>query len=318
MKILIDYSGEHSEIPEKELQSVLAGESIRARVEERISARTILLDANTEEKRFLERLAFTKDASIIYAIGRNMEDIADSIYQQIKRKDSFRVVSESRMLAERLGDILYNKGLTVKLRDPKVKVTVRTIGDKYYAGIYVTRDRGYHNRRPQYRPYFHPTSMHPKLARALVNLGKVKAGDRVLDPFCGTGGILIEAGLMGMTPVGFDIDDKMVEGCKRNLRHYGITGSIEKGDATELKNVDADAIVTDPPYGRASFTSKKTSQLYDGIGQMAYRILPDGGRLVVTLPSKQKMDYPGFDLMDYFDVKVHKSLTRRIHVLRKN
>ncbi len=44
--------------------------------------------------------------------------------------------------------------------------------------------------------------MSPKLARCMVNLTGVKENDLVLDPFCGTGGILIEAGIMGARVIG--------------------------------------------------------------------------------------------------------------------
>ncbi|MFX1538587.1 MAG: THUMP domain-containing protein, partial [Promethearchaeota archaeon] len=43
------------------------------------------------------------------------------------------------------------------------------------------------------RPFFHPSSMNPLLQRTMVNLATLKFGEWLLDPFCGTGGALIEA-----------------------------------------------------------------------------------------------------------------------------
>ena len=161
--------------------------------------------------------------------------------------------------------------------------------------------------------------MHPKLARVMVNLARVRTGDTILDPFCGTGGILIEAGLMGMNPVGWDISDKMVSGCSQNLKNYGLDGRITQQNALEYSgSLKADAIVTDPPYGRASYTSEKdTSRLYNNFIERAQHLLKKKGFLIFMLPSSQKIIPKDFNVEAHYDVRVHKSLTRRIWILRK-
>ncbi len=78
--------------------------------------------------------------------------------------------------------------------------------------------------------------MSPKLARCMVNLTGMIAGDIVLDPFCGTGGILIEAGVMGARVVGADIDERMVEGTIKNLEYCGVKEyEIFQGDARDIE-----------------------------------------------------------------------------------
>lgn len=54
-------------------------------------------------------------------------------------------------------------------------------------------------------------TVNPKIARALVNLSGVKDKELFLDPFCGTGGILIEACMVGARIIGADVQDKMVK-----------------------------------------------------------------------------------------------------------
>ena len=39
----------------------------------------------------------------------------------------------------------------------------------------------------------------------------------IVDPFCGTGGIAIEASLLGLEVLASDLDSRMVEGTKSNL-----------------------------------------------------------------------------------------------------
>ena len=87
----------------------------------------------------------------------------------------------------------------------------------------------------------------PKLAQILLNLAagplqsKIEdlAGARVLDPFCGTGVILQEALLMGYSVIGTDIDERMVDYSRRNIKwlfekYPNLEGSvdIEPADAT--------------------------------------------------------------------------------------
>jgi len=79
----------------------------------------------------------------------------------------------------------------------------------------------------------------PKLAQIIVNLAvgqrEVK---RVLDPFCGTGVVLQEASLMGYDVVGTDIDSRMVEYSKDNLKWL----KNEYPDLSNITNVSvADA-----------------------------------------------------------------------------
>ena len=90
--------------------------------------------------------------------------------------------------------------------------------------------------------------MSPKLARCMANLARVKEGDTVLDPFCGTGGILIEAGLIGCKVIGCDIDWKMKKGTATNLEYAGITDyKTHVVDVRELEMYEeVDAVVTDP------------------------------------------------------------------------
>ncbi|MBW2993758.1 hypothetical protein KY317_04250, partial [Candidatus Woesearchaeota archaeon] len=73
-------------------------------------------------------------------------------------------------------------------------------------------------RKPHLKPGFHPVSLNPKLARAMVNLTGIRKGI-ILDCFCGVGGILVEAGLIGLKPVGYDIDQRMTDASRINLEY---------------------------------------------------------------------------------------------------
>ena len=93
------------------------------------------------------------------------------------------------------------------------------VDDAWFKVIGV-QDIDAYSRRDQARPARDAKvgMLPPKLAQVLINLcGPLKPGARVLDPFCGTGVVLQEALLMGYTPYGTDLSDRMVEYTKKNL-----------------------------------------------------------------------------------------------------
>jgi len=126
---------------------------------------------------------------------------------------------------------------------------------------------------------------------------------------------------MGMKIFGSDIDERMVDGCIENLKFYGICGEIRRANALNLKEnlqKPVDAIATDPPYGKSSFTSNKNlAEFYKNFLDSAAQILDAGKFMVIVLPHEYKLNFKGFTVREFHDVRMHKSLTRRIWVLER-
>ncbi|MFB6205099.1 MAG: TIGR01177 family methyltransferase [Haloglomus sp.] len=80
--------------------------------------------------------------------------------------------------------------------------------------------RDFGERQPTDKPFFQPGSMDPLLARALANIAGARPGRTLLDPMCGTGGLLLEAALVGADVVGVDAQRKMARGTRENLSYY--------------------------------------------------------------------------------------------------
>ncbi len=102
------------------------------------------------------------------------------------------------------------------------------------------------------KPFRTSSSLPSRLARALVNLvcpPPGGAGFTILDPFCGSGSILLEAQAVGAAALGMDRNFKMTGMSRRNLAHFGYQGTVISGDALDC-TLQADAVVTDLPYGR--------------------------------------------------------------------
>jgi len=317
MKLLFQFSGEHPGLPKAELLAVLEGEHLDYRIHDfQKKSRLMLVEIEKRTASFINRLALTKKSAIYVGASKTAEGAAQLLEKVLKKNKTFRVRGYSNSLDVELGGLLHEKGFVVDLHKPDVEVSTFEL-DGITVGINLPLKKNFEERKPQFRPYFHPTSMHPKIARVLVNLARVKKGDVVLDPFCGTGGILIEAGLIGCKMIGQDISNEMVEGCKRNIEFYGLMGRIKKSDTLKEKLPQADAIVTDPPYGRSSYSSDDVLLLYNNFIKKSHESVRKNGFAVIVVPNSIKPKLGRFKLIEKFDLRVHKSLTRRILVLRK-
>ena len=112
------------------------------------------------------------------------------------------------------------------------------------------------------RKFLGPTSTESELAFLMANQAKVKRGSVVLDPFVGTGGILIPATYFGGVCFGCDIDARILEGKQHNLYSNFAQYNLPP---PELWRMDVsprgnscfrcpdqgvfDALICDPPYG---------------------------------------------------------------------
>jgi tRNA (guanine10-N2)-dimethyltransferase len=206
----------------------------------------------------------------------------------------------------------------VNLKNPEVEYRAIISEDRCYFGkVLFTFDRGsFDVRNPGKRDFFHPGVMMPRMARTLINIGGVQAGDTVLDPFCGTGGILIEADLLGTRAVGSDFDPLMVQGSRLNLPG----SALMLADATDLPfcSQSIDAVVTDFPYGQSVCIKKADTmdRLYgDALGEIQRVLKPGKKAVVVTHRDISPIAAEYFTIVQRHNQRVHKSLTRRILVL---
>lgn len=95
------------------------------------------------------------------------------------------------------------------------------------------------------------TSLPSRLARAVVNL-VARPGERVLDPLCGTGVLVVEAARIGCEVEGSDLTWKAVRWARENFAALGLSGTFSRADALELEVGEPrpQVVVGDLPYGR--------------------------------------------------------------------
>lgn len=137
-----------------------------------------------------------------------------------------------------------------------------------------------------------PTTDKVKQA-CFVKLQFFLPGKKVLDLFCGTGAIGIEALSRGAESVLFvDKDFKSCNMTKQNLKNLGIDAKVVKCDAVKFAEVckeKYDLIFLDPPY---------KSGLYEKVLPKLERILEGDGVIVCEHASNDTFNYLPFDVYD--------------------
>jgi tRNA (guanine10-N2)-dimethyltransferase len=269
--------------------------------------------------RAVSRLVGRTDASIpgARAVVEATEEVTGTV--AVHARDVRKSAGVDTQAAEReLGRALVAAGGEVDLDSPDNVLRAAFADDVCLVGWQVaTREGGYGARRPTERPFFQPGGMDPLDARALVNVAGARPGARLLDPMCGTGGTLIEAGLVGAEVVGVDAQAKMVRGARENCRAYldGAVG-LARGDATALPLADGscNAVVFDAPYGRQSKVVGDLADLVSGALREARRVAP---RAVVVADESLEpaAEAAGWTVETRHERRVHRSLVRHVHVL---
>ncbi len=202
----------------------------------------------------------------------------------------------------------------VDLENPEDIYLLLTNSDGFVMGeLIYERDVSEIVRSFKRRPFNHPSSINPLLARAMINISGVKTGGTIIDPFAGTGTFLSEAQRMGIKAIGIDLSVKMVNGVIENMKYYGFNDyTVRPGDFSQIGEYNFDAIVTDPPYGRGSKVFSETrTRLYQDLFSI---IIRGNYHYSMALPNREIYELANEYLSPILaaEIFVHRSLTRYI------
>ena len=346
MEIAFILSLEHETLPEAELKAVLKAENIPYSIKEKLHGLIIIeipddhISKVSEEIDFkFSRLSFTHEVFrvLITSEEENLEKkvqeyswhkiITGEFAVRIKKRGETK--TNTLKLEKDVGTIIREKTehkYGVNLDSPQIFIRVVLLGNRAFLGKRILKisKKHFYELKPHKRPFFYPGSMSPKLARCMVNLTMIKKKEKLLDPFCGTGGILIEAGVIGMQVVGTDIDPKMVKGTKENLEHCNIQDyQVFQADVRKLElPYKVDAVATDPPYGISASTRGEESSKLCGEALMSLEtLIKEDGRICIATPHymeiKEFLKGTKFKIIEQHHIRMHKSLTRVISVIIK-
>jgi len=220
MKLIFALSKHNLNLSKAEVLSIFPGKS-------KLVNNLLFLDSR---KTYFRRLAYTKKVyQHLFTCTRATLTMALKKFDWNKHySHSFCIRSfgkdhvKDREIADTVWD--YLKKPVVNLVKPKTEFHFYFDKNQVYCGLLIDKmQEPFEKRKAHLRPILHPSSLHPRLARCLVNLtGAISTQSTIVDPFCGTGGILIEAGLMDFRVIGYDIDDLMLKFADKNLKHFKV------------------------------------------------------------------------------------------------
>lgn len=332
MILAFELSGEHKTLPRLEVLRFLAASNVKYR-EIFFSDQLLIIEVDFYPEEIASRLGMVHRIVEVLGICEPNEQSIISLVEKLKlnlNEMSFciRVKSKSQAtvrLEKLLGELIHKQGYRVDLENPQIIFRVILTNELAVFGrVLAAVKRGeFAKRKPKLKPFFYPGVLMPHIARALVNISGVKSGELLLDPFCGAGGILVEAGLVGARVIGSDFQSKMAKGAKLNLDFYGADYFLLISDACNLplKDKCIDAIVTDPPYGRsARIEARDIEDLYNRSLLEMHRVLKENKIAVVVSDRsiKSLAENAKFEVLEVIHQRVHKSLTRYIWVLKKS
>ncbi len=236
--------------------------------------------------------------------------------------------NRNKEMERKIASLIYNRIIesgkkpSVNLSSPRTTVFFLAEKGMVHAGIELAKidKKQFSDFDPDKRPFVKPITMDSKTARFMVNLAAKRKG-LLLDPFCGTGAILIEGGRCGFSLFGIEIKRYLAEGAKENLSHFGMDAKIKVGDARNISSLFPDAkfdcIVTDAPYGISASTGKEDrNKLYSEAVAAFERALSFGGRCVISFPCETNLK-TNMKLIGIYRQKVSARLVRHMHVYEK-
>lgn len=291
-----------------------------------------------KKKSFLNRLTFTNSIFLILEkdlfIDKLLEKTSKLDFTFLENTD-FAV--DSKFFSKtKLNNAVLAKPIWDNLETPKVNLdkphekifffgTVFNLDSEIF---YICREiffnsKDYLRRMPKLRPVKRPYTLKSDMARASINLLGLKEGEVFLDPFCGIGGILLEAYDMGLKVIGNDISVEDLNLCKENFNFYYEKNSVSltNFDCSFLfgEENSVDGIVTDIPYGRAC--RKIGVDLYEDFLKNSVKILKKDKKLIIiyaNFNSIKDLALKYFEVEDEIEEYINKSMTRYILILKNS
>lgn len=324
--------GSHPELSLFELKSVLRATGVTTtKVVLRSSIVLIETTEPLDAQKLMARLGGT--IKIVEMVGEYNEDaLSDWLFEQVDRSTKFHFGFSLYALEgnTRRNDVrtLHHLGLALKkaLKADEISCRFVAANEVALSSVIVHKERLLKNgvdivllrdgntlqfgktlavqpfqefsQRDYGRPGYDSKSgmLPPKVARMMLNIAQPQHDDVILDPFCGSGTVLIEAFAMGCSNIiGADISDKAVRDTMKNISWMKIPSvAVHLADVKTIDTViganAVDCIVAEGDLGRPrpdhpDMERKDAMRLYPkAIAAMA-RTLKPGGRMVFAFPA---------------------------------
>ena len=182
---LFELSGEHPSLPKAEVLATIEAE-VRNPSPVNEGPGFVISKLNREEmERVAERVALTHRVGTHHG-SCSIDDLATftsslelpdgSISVRVKRYRGCGEPEQTNLIARKVGEVI-SEQRKIDLRTPDFKLRLLLTDEVhfFFEEKEIDRDQ-YETRHVRSRPYFSPISLHPRYARALVNLTRVRRG----------------------------------------------------------------------------------------------------------------------------------------------
>lgn len=155
-----------------------------------------------------------------YGFTRADMNLGIKIKKLLKQKGrSCRYIAPKQGMALNAASIIYNK---LNSKGFEIMVVKTQTGKILLARTNHIQDINDYSKRDYDKPCRDSKvgMLPPKLSQIMINLADPKQSDIILDPFCGSGGLLMEASLMGYNCEGSDASKKMTDCSRKNIAWF--------------------------------------------------------------------------------------------------
>ncbi|MFP4643150.1 MAG: THUMP domain-containing protein [Spirochaetales bacterium] len=237
--------------------------------------------------------------SITLSAPENLDELIDGVskteFPNVSKADTFRVTSRrigehpfGSMDIERAAGAVVNRstGMRVDLENFTVHVRVDLTDKVGTIGVQLTRFGLDRRHRWVFRPR---VALRTTVAYGMLRLARLSQPPKaIIDPFCGSATVLLEAAALWPHARGVGVDkfSTCVDGANANVKAAGLSERIEivqadARDLAELYEAGAfDAVICNPPFGVRLGQKTDFEHLYRRFLYGVEHILAPGGRVV--------------------------------------
>jgi SAM-dependent methyltransferase len=179
------------------------------------------------------------------------------------------------------------------------------IKDQLFAGIRITPPSV---RARTYRKEERQGSLRPTIAAAMAILSNPNPDDKLIDPMCGSGTLLIERGFLApyTSLYGYDIDPNATRLAIANITNTEIKNiEIKTEDATNLpvENANFNCLICNLPFGKTYGDRNTNLELYYRCLKEWSRVIKLGGRAILLTSDTESFQQAQKKLSSFWKIQ---------------
>lgn len=265
--------------------------------------------------------AFIKKRFDIISFSEDYDELIRKIKKEDIHAEGFKVEyivlngdkTEYPDRLKKLKDIGYSIEGLPDYHKPTKTYALCYFENTWYFGLLIKNSFDWHKHRQ--KPHSYSNSISLSIAKALVNVASYADKDKkLLDACCGVGTVILEACFAGFNIEGCDINRKVCNQAKENLKYFNYNTNIYHADIKDISNT-YDAAIVDLPYNVFCMTDDENiAHIINATARLTNRII-----IVSTTDISHFLEQAKLEVSDYCTVeKIGKtSFSRRIWVCEK-